>query len=872
MQTKTNRRGLALGAIFALVGSLFAVTPASYAVTDGESIAIRPLSNAGLTTFGGLITEDFPVYAQLKSGVSNANFATGNVLFEITHVSGASPIFAVATSHSATVGGSNTGIADPTAIASLSESVSGVAQTGISGTVSSIATASHTTSYGVGNTTVTMSAKVNSSGVAPLFLRPLSTSAFTSKSTTVVYDVKVFIDDLGGSNGRYDVGEWFTTQRVTFYATGNVSPTLTVGSPAKGDTVVTASATLATLNWSNLNGRAYLQVSSSDVVGATFSGAIHYSASPTISSAVATARSGVFSHSFAVSSLTESTTISAALWYAADGAVTGSNGVRLATLEEAVVSAPVANTLSISSVVSAMNVTGGGTAYSIRQNQNLTVVVSVTTNSTSVSGAVVTLTTGGTALATSSKTLTINGGSLMTTHGTVTATSNAHGFATFTIAPSGYVDTNTITLKASIDNVESTTVTLTNADPTYTVTADYDRYLTAPGTAVTLGFTVKDQYNKPYAGSDGYIKATRGGTGFAYATTISYHPVTAVTGVSAISFTPEAATTTGSATVEADFVRSINGAYVDSGTDADVTVNVTSAASTFGTGLAASYSSSVSYFPSTVSWTTVTGKVTNTGSAVVVSGTDLIFRASSTLTTTYSGGITVRASDALSYTFDVASLKAGSHTMSLTNGSGATTSLLVVSGAAYTSAATITFDTTTITAGRTKVVTGQVLDANGNGVYSAGTASLTVTYTGTAGIPVGSMPTTTDVNGKFVISILTSAADSGNFTLTAVYAKDGASTAAADKISAVQVITVGSGAASADQKVNAGSFKGYVAVYAKGYAGQRMSAKVGNDWVVVESLASNFVRVVEYTGAGYTIAVRIYIDRVLVDTITVTTK
>ncbi|PWL21095.1 MAG: hypothetical protein DCO81_05820 [Candidatus Aquiluna sp. XM-24bin5] len=73
-------------------------------------------------------------------------------------------------------------------------------------------------------------------------------------------------------------------------------------------------------------------------------------------------------------------------------------------------------------------------------------------------------------------------------------------------------------------------------------------------------------------------------------------------------------------------------------------------------------------------------------------------------------------------------------------------------------------------------------------------------------------------------------------------------------------------------KVNAGSFKGYVAIYAKGYEGKRLSAKVGADWVVVPTLASNFERVVEFTGAGYTIAVRIYIDRVLVDTITVTTK
>jgi hypothetical protein len=315
-----------------------------------------------------------------------------------------------------------------------------------------------------------------------------------------------------------------------------------------------------------------------------------------------------------------------------------------------------------------------------------------------------------------------------------------------------------------------------------------------------------------------------------------------------------------------------NGAYVGSGTDADVTINVSSVTSAFGTGLATSFSSSVSYFPDTVSWTTVTGKVTNTGSAVAVAGSDLIFRVSAATPATSSNAITVRADGSLGYSFQVASLKAGSHAFTLTNGSSTTTSLLVVSAAAYTSAATITFDTTAITAGRTKVVTGQVLDANGNGVYSAGTASLTVTYTGTAGIPVGSMPTSTDADGKFVISVLTSAADEGSFTLTAVYAKDGATTAAADKISAVQVITVGSGAAASDQKVIAGSFKGYVAVYARGYEGQRMSAKIGNDWVVVESLASNFERVVDFTGAGYTIAVRIYIDRVLVDTITVTTK
>ena len=77
------------------------------------------------------------------------------------------------------------------------------------------------------------------------------------------------------------------------------------------------------------------------------------------------------------------------------------------------------------------------------------------------------------------------------------------------------------------------------------------------------------------------------------------------------------------------------------------------------------------------------------------------------------------------------------------------------------------------------------------------------------------------------------------------------------------------------QKVNAGSFKGYVALYAKGYEGSRMSAKVGNDWVVVPSVpaaTNDLFRAVEFVGAGVDISVRIYIDRVLLATIPLLTK
>ena len=75
------------------------------------------------------------------------------------------------------------------------------------------------------------------------------------------------------------------------------------------------------------------------------------------------------------------------------------------------------------------------------------------------------------------------------------------------------------------------------------------------------------------------------------------------------------------------------------------------------------------------------------------------------------------------------------------------------------------------------------------------------------------------------------------------------------------------------QKVNVGSFKGYVALYAKGYEGQKMSAIVAGKWIVVESLASDFERVVRFTGAGYTITTKLYIDGVQVgDDFTTLTK
>jgi hypothetical protein len=193
--------------------------------------------------------------------------------------------------------------------------------------------------------------------------------------------------------------------------------------------------------------------------------------------------------------------------------------------------------------------------------------------------------------------------------------------------------------------------------------------------------------------------------------------------------------------------------------------------------------------------------------------------------------------------------------------------------------------------GSTVVITGTLTDQFGNpvdtdqistnaagGTLDSGDARLTVTYTG-PGLLSGTLPVETGTDGTFSVRILLGANDTGNLTVTATYGSANGTISATDTglnidLSSSLSLTIGGVVApvAADTKVNVGSFKGYVALYAKGYAGKKMSAIVAGKWIVVASLASDFERVVRYTGAGYDIVTTIYIDGVKVQTFNVTTK
>jgi len=871
MQNNSQKRGVALGAIAALIGSFFlgAMPAQATTPTDGAHIAVTPLEGP-VANFNGTILEDFPVHAYLLPGISNSNFAAEKVRVAVTRVSGAVDIYVGSTSE--------TSIPAAAVRASVSEATGGSWDGNTGTSVSSFAAVIRSD----WTTASVFTPLALDSSAARIVIRAISESATLASLSglTAVVDVKVWVENSATNNGLHDSLEWYTTKRITLHAVSAVPVSAaSIGALSPGDMWMTASATVGALNFENLSGDFKLLMRSADdeVFVGTQGTNIDATYSAVVTADQATSRSGVISQSFAVSrsaGIAVGDSISGRVVYVADSA-----DYLMGSTFSSVAVNPGVDELYLQ-VVADDNLTLSSGVATARTNTEFTIRVGAKTGSASVSKAIsVTFADTDANLSVAVKEINFNGGAATTSFATsaspLSVTTGTNGFANFTIKTNGFVGDETFVMTAYVGNV-SKSLTIEVDAATHSLTPVYTTYQSGAGDTTAVSWQVKDQWLVATPRTDFRVKTTKGGTGFNYSETISY--VSVVAGTATLNFTPQPAAKTGSALVDATLqvLNSNTGGYIETGkTAARVTVNVSPTSNAFGTGLAASRSVSVSYFPDTVSWVTVTGKVTNTGSAVAVSGAGLVFKDASGAT--YSDAVTVRAGSGPSYTFDVAGTTAGTYTMTLTNGSATTTSLVIVDAAAHDSGAAIAFDTTEIVAGRTKIVVGTVTDANGNPVDTtagAGTASIVVTYAGTAGIPVGTMPTETDADGKFRVSILTSAADSGTFTLTAVYLKDGASTATADKITKVQTVTVGatSAAADADKKVNAGSFKGYVAIYAKGYEGQRLSAKVGKDWVVVASLASNFERVVEFTGAGYTIAVRIYIDRVLVDTITVTTK
>jgi len=715
-----------------------------------------------------------------------------------------------------------------------------------------------------------------------------------SSSPTLTMDVTAFIDTNG--NKKFDSAlEVSATKRITFLTYGSVTTAVTGTALNDGDTRTTLQASISGLNFEQLTGQWYIKAQQYSAAG-LYDG-LSYSSEVASNGFQPSAgdASVVFSRSFAISVSHATHTVSGQIAYAkyTTELLTYTASATVGAVYEwanagAVTIGADAATAFTAAVVTNANAkyTGNSLVYDVRPNAVYTVRVTASNIVSSSPLPSVTFTFSSALSAT--KQMSVNGGTaqITGTHSAVAVPLNAAGVAEITVSVAGYAVGDFISVSAHVPGLTAQEVKMGVVALDWTVTADAAQVATTKGTATTVGVSVKDQFGVKSSLTTQRVSFTWG-SGYNGAATTSYVALSGGEAAASVTFASPTLNT-GSYTVTAqlqDFTAATNLWANSSGDSAAITMTVYAAgtANAFRNGLGASYSASISY-GAAFSWSNAIGApyVLITGSQVVVSGTGLIFKDAAG--DTASDTITLPGTSTGLAEFYVTARKAGSYTVTLTAGTATTTSEIVVLAARSDDGAAIEWDTTSITPGKTRIVTGTVVDANGNPVDTTAmgaagdgsTASIVVTYAGTAGIPVGSMPTETDADGKFRVSILTSTADSGTFTLTATYLPAGAGTAAADKVTSVQSISVGASAASADQKITVGTFKGYIAIYTKGYMGQKLSARVAGKWLVQDPIVAwngkDYSRAVRLTGAGYTITVGLYIDGVFLRAETLTTK
>jgi len=836
MQINKNRKGLALGAVFALVASLFVGTAPAQA-NENAVVAFPSVGTASQTTILG--TETFDLTFRFGTNVATA-------LRDFTNSAEASAFGVI--------------IAKPAAVTvSAQASYSGV---GVAATVSNVADAQ--TEFEVG---------FKASGSPTL---GIGLPGRTSVSAAVTLTVTPFLDL--NRNQAADAGEPLgAAVTLTFVPWSAMAVAVTLEQPVANSAGATASFTVTkgSINWAMLdhdfnfvmNHTAAANTTSNAIdaaalVGTTNTGAnnMEYgnsSASHSVSTVV-----------FTTSTVVQS--VSATITY---------NSVQVAKTTLAV-SAAVANGVSMSPVLGDNAALTSAAVADARYNSAFVVRAfaysASNTTSLAVANAVTVSAQAGLELDADSGVI-INGV-------TYTSSSTLMG-AGFTLA-AGTDRFNVSTFGQDYDASDYLTLTVKNGVFAQNLQINFKRtdlsVVYAPsaiaglaGVARTFALDVEDQWGVAPVRTDLRISATvdLGGS-------VST-PVTAavVAGKASVTVTPVPATRTGSATVTFALERfeQDSQAWVSGGNSDSATWNVYSyAAGTDAiTSRTASISASISYGVD-LSWSAnaISVVVANSFSDVVVSAPGLMIRNADNTTVTASDALTVFANGKTAR-FNFTARKAGTYTVTFTNGTATTTSQVVVNPARDADGAAITFDTTTIAAGSTKVITGTLVDANGNPVNTSGSATILVTYapTGNAGIPIGTMPTETDADGKFTITVLTGANDAGTAVVTATYYKSGAATATADVLTFNQSIVVG-GAATApasNKKLTVGSFKGYVAIYTLNYTGQKLSAKVAGKWLVKDNLV-RADRVVRNTGAGYTIKVDLYIDGAFVRSETIVTK
>jgi hypothetical protein len=472
----------------------------------------------------------------------------------------------------------------------------------------------------------------------------------------------------------------------------------------------------------------------------------------------------------------------------------------------------------------------------------------------------------------------------------VTDTTGTDGKAvTITATPEG------VTAAASAFTVEWDTAALTMYDLNTSTAAGLatSARMVSAGTSYELDLIVADQFFNRAAAGDYRLKLAGGGVTAGF--------VSLVDGAAKVTVSDAGVATSYVSNLTLQ-KKSTAGVFADTTTTVALTTNTTTkgkvtmsadASAIFGTtadladavasvaiverDTRVAYAAQPAYTSGTGGEVVVVGRATNSATGVALANSVVTISGASNIlfsdgAVDKRGSITVISNAAGQFSVKLYSTTAQTDTVITATANGVSaTSKVSFSGQGIGEGTVLTVTTpAAVQPASTFQVKAKLADVYGNGVAAA---TVKVTYSG-SGIVFGTLPTTTDVNGEIAFSVLLGSNDSASPVVTVSYDQnaDGDYLDAKDLVTTSTTVITASGVVSADTKVNVGSFKGYVALYAKGYAGKKMSAIVAGKWIVVASLASDFERVVRYTGAGYDIVTTIYIDGVMISTFNTTTK
>ena len=761
MQKNKNRKGLALGAMVSLVASMFVgVAPAS---ANTGSVQIIPFAG---TTYNMIHGEGFNLayVGDTEKRLSIQVVKPGNVDLEVAFSASATAI-----GYSAANTATNSLVAAP-------------------------ATSSAWLLQG---------STYSSSVINQIFVRPVSGSAITTMSASITVTVNVFEDIF--ADGKWDTAnEPGRTQNVVFHPWSALGGAVNAISTQIGDNRVTASATVdrTTVNVQQLNGAFYFRVGAPSMVGSLSSAAMMGSDVATDSPTALTAADFAAGIDLSVSTkvlaaaLAASQTVSAQLYYSTDSGRVFAATTALTAPRIGTVAAKNYEVLTFSAAAgSTLKPVTAGTALALI-NSAFTVNAFASTGSGKSQVAVTTNTslyfTVSPAIA-AGETLTVHGRVVTGSNNVATAALplTLTGGTALAISSTGLTEARTLTLSLTKNN-ETATYVVTIEPHKYQAEVDGAAYFaTAPGTAVEIPVTVKDQFgnvsNRPLQRVSASMALTDGSVSQGVATAL-------VNGKSVVTVTPAPATKTGSATVTliVEHQNPDTGVWAKPtiNTNTNVAVEVSALLNGFTASPDVTASASISYALATgkYSWSNaISGSTIVAGAVVTVAGAGLVFSADGG-TTTASDSLTFRSGDKGKFFVNIAGTKAGEYEITFTAGSVTATSTLTIDPAAANAGKTITVTgPATASPNRTLTYTGSVVDALGNPVADG---DVTITVLGPVSLITGATGVTTDVDGEFTFRVQTAANDEGDISVTATYNKDAKLTLAKDKISAVALTTV----------------------------------------------------------------------------------